>query len=320
VGQILMEDIAFDADSGQLISGSFMDYAMPRADDLSSVQVKSNPVPTPTNPLGVKGCGEAGCVGAMPAVANAIVDALSDRVYNTGMAMHPFQCLGVPDVYLTERAIAGLASSDFFDVTGPVRQFDVTLTLDRADPRLRPGTTVKVLLAGRRIDNVLQVPLQAVRLKNGKPAGYDVELVTALAKAMGVKLKIQNLGFNGLIPGLVAKKFDLVSVGLSATPERKKAIDFTRSYVPYALILAVPANDTTPATYPAWNDSSKTITALAGSTDAQLVQSVFPKAKLSPFPDDTTALLQVATGRANAAVIENYLLAQFSKSNPGKLK
>ena len=76
-GQILMEDIHFDADSGQLVSGSFMDYAMPRASDLSSVAIKSNPVPTKTNPLGVKGCGEAGCVGAMPAVANAIVDALS---------------------------------------------------------------------------------------------------------------------------------------------------------------------------------------------------------------------------------------------------
>jgi len=76
VGQILMEDIRFDAE-GQPITGSFMDYAMPRADDLSSVVVKSNPVPTPTNPLGVKGCGEAGCVGALPAVANAIVDALS---------------------------------------------------------------------------------------------------------------------------------------------------------------------------------------------------------------------------------------------------
>jgi aerobic carbon-monoxide dehydrogenase large subunit len=76
-GQILMEDIAFDSSSGQLISGSFMDYAMPRADNLSNVEVKSNPVPTPTNPLGVKGCGEAGCVGAMPAVANAIVDALA---------------------------------------------------------------------------------------------------------------------------------------------------------------------------------------------------------------------------------------------------
>ena len=76
VGQILMEDIHFDAD-GQLVTGSFMDYAMPRASDLSPVEVKSNPVPTKQNPLGIKGAGEAGCVGAMPAVANAIVDALS---------------------------------------------------------------------------------------------------------------------------------------------------------------------------------------------------------------------------------------------------
>jgi ABC-type amino acid transport substrate-binding protein len=157
-------------------------------------------------------------------------------------------------------------------------------------------------------------------LKNGKPAGYDVDMVTALAKAMGVKLKIVNIGFNGLIPGLVAKKYDLVSVGLSATPERKKAIDFSRAYVPYALILAVPVGDTTPATYPAWNDSSKTITSLAGSTDETLVKTVFPKAKSAPFSQDDTALLQVATGRADAAVIENYLLAAYSKTNPGKLK
>jgi len=76
VGQILMEDIRFDGD-GQILTGSFMDYAMPRATDISAVEVKSNPVPTKTNPLGVKGAGEAGCVGALPAVANALVDALS---------------------------------------------------------------------------------------------------------------------------------------------------------------------------------------------------------------------------------------------------
>jgi len=76
-GQVLMEDIRFDPDSGQILTGSFMDYAMPRASDLSSVAMESNPVPTKTNPLGVKGCGEAGCVGALPAIANAVVDALS---------------------------------------------------------------------------------------------------------------------------------------------------------------------------------------------------------------------------------------------------
>jgi carbon-monoxide dehydrogenase large subunit len=76
VGQILMEDIHF-SEEGQNLTASFMDYAMPRATDISAVDVKSNPVPTRTNPLGVKGAGEAGCVGAMPAVANALVDALS---------------------------------------------------------------------------------------------------------------------------------------------------------------------------------------------------------------------------------------------------
>lgn len=76
VGQILKEDIRFD-DAGQLLTASFMDYAMPRAIDFSNIDVTSNPSPTPTNPLGVKGAGEAGCVGAMPAVANALVDALS---------------------------------------------------------------------------------------------------------------------------------------------------------------------------------------------------------------------------------------------------
>jgi carbon-monoxide dehydrogenase large subunit len=75
-GQVLMEDIHFDPASGQLVTGSFMDYAMPRADDLSAIHCESSPVPTLTNPLGVKGAGEAGAVGAMPAVGNALVDAL----------------------------------------------------------------------------------------------------------------------------------------------------------------------------------------------------------------------------------------------------
>jgi carbon-monoxide dehydrogenase large subunit len=78
VGQALLEHIQFDAESGQLITGSFMDYTMPRADNLSFIDVKSNPVPTATNPLGCKGAGEAGTVGAVPCVMNAVVDALSE--------------------------------------------------------------------------------------------------------------------------------------------------------------------------------------------------------------------------------------------------
>ena len=72
-----MENVAFDRESGQMLSASFMDYAMPRAADLPSTTSSiSSTCRAKTNPLGVKGVGEAGCVGAPPAVMNAILDAL----------------------------------------------------------------------------------------------------------------------------------------------------------------------------------------------------------------------------------------------------
>jgi carbon-monoxide dehydrogenase large subunit len=79
MGQIMMERVIYDPDSGQLLTASFMDYAMPRADTMCSMKIVSNPVPTATNPLGVKGAGEAGCVGAMPAIMIAIMNALAER-------------------------------------------------------------------------------------------------------------------------------------------------------------------------------------------------------------------------------------------------
>jgi carbon-monoxide dehydrogenase large subunit len=77
LGQVLMEDKTYDPATGQLLAGSFMDYCMPRADDFCHVEFAENEVPTPTNPLGVKGAGEAGTVGSLSAGVNAIVDALS---------------------------------------------------------------------------------------------------------------------------------------------------------------------------------------------------------------------------------------------------
>jgi len=77
IGQALMENVAFDRESGQLLSASFMDYAMPRASDLPPhYELDFIDVPAKTNPIGVKGVGEAGCVGAPPAVMNAVLDAL----------------------------------------------------------------------------------------------------------------------------------------------------------------------------------------------------------------------------------------------------
>jgi carbon-monoxide dehydrogenase large subunit len=89
-GQAVLENTAYDATSGQLISGSFMDYALPRADDLPDIEVDLLEVPCTENPLGVKGAGEAGAVGSPPALINAIIDALSgDGVTHIDMPATP---------------------------------------------------------------------------------------------------------------------------------------------------------------------------------------------------------------------------------------
>jgi carbon-monoxide dehydrogenase large subunit len=78
IGQALLENAAYD-EGGQLLTGSFMDYAMPRADDVPSYTLLTTETICPGNPLGMKGCGEAGAIGSPPAVINAITDALGIR-------------------------------------------------------------------------------------------------------------------------------------------------------------------------------------------------------------------------------------------------
>jgi carbon-monoxide dehydrogenase large subunit len=77
IGQALLEQCVYDADSGQLLTGSLMDYALPRADDLPTFKVSHTVTPCTHNPLGAKGCGEAGAIGAPAAVMNAVMDALA---------------------------------------------------------------------------------------------------------------------------------------------------------------------------------------------------------------------------------------------------
>lgn len=92
VGQALFENVTYDDESGQMLSGSFMDYTMPRADDLpASIQFKTRPVPTKINPLGAKGIGEAGSVGSIAATINAVCDALSP------LGIHHIEMPATPD-------------------------------------------------------------------------------------------------------------------------------------------------------------------------------------------------------------------------------
>ena len=91
IGQALMEMTVYD-DEGQLLTGSFMDYAMPRATDAPPFALAEHPVPATTNPLGVKGCGEAGCAGSLTSIMNAVLHALADRgIRHIDMPLTPFR-------------------------------------------------------------------------------------------------------------------------------------------------------------------------------------------------------------------------------------
>lgn len=157
-------------------------------------------------------------------------------------------------------------------------------------------------------------------IENGKPAGYDVTLLNDLAQQMGVKLELKNLDFNGLIPGLQAKSFDMVSNGLGVTPEREKVVTFTQAYDPYQIVMAVPANSTTPATVEAWNKPGVKLVGEQGSIAAAAAAKSFPKATFKAYASNNSPLLDVASGRADGAVLESYLVVAYSQEHPSQLK
>jgi ABC-type amino acid transport substrate-binding protein len=158
---------------------------------------------------------------------------------------------------------------------------------------------------------------QMYRDANNQPAGYDVELVKQMAKDLGVELVIDDQDFEGLIPGLLADKFDLISVGLVNTPERAKTMWFSKPYVPYKQVVVV--NDKAGvASIDQLNAKGRTLTALVGSTAAEQAKRTFPNARLQEL-EQQPALLEVASGRADGVVLEEYLARQFVKENPGKV-
>src|SRR5262249_6263110 len=97
LGQALLEHQVYDRQSGQLVSGSFMDYGMPRADTMPNVETELEEVPCKTNPLGVKGIGESGTIGAPPTIINAVIDALSplgvDRIEMPATPLRVWQAI-----------------------------------------------------------------------------------------------------------------------------------------------------------------------------------------------------------------------------------
>lgn len=161
----------------------------------------------------------------------------------------------------------------------------------------------------------LQFEPQMYRDDNNEPAGYDVELVQMLADDLGVELEIMDQEFDSLIPGMLAGQFDMISVGLVNTPARSEQLWFTRPYVPYRQVVVV-NSDSGITSLDDLNSSDVSITALIGSTAANLVSTEFPEAELVEL-EQQPAFLEVAAGRADAIVVEEYQALPFVEENEG---
>jgi polar amino acid transport system substrate-binding protein len=171
-----------------------------------------------------------------------------------------------------------------------------------------------------RVGMTLQFEPEMYLDDNGEPAGYDVELLNLLAADLGVELTIENQEFDALIPGLLAGQWDMISVGLVPRPPRLLQMYFTDSYVPYEQVLVAAADSDRDPTISAYDVDGTTITALQGSTAAEQVTTQFPNATLAEFPQQDAAFLEVASGRADAIVVESYLAERYIQANPDTLQ
>lgn len=166
---------------------------------------------------------------------------------------------------------------------------------------------------------LLYVPQMYLNARN-KPTGYDYELLRRLSKDLGLKLEIRNTDFNGLLAGIASKQCDMTSVGLGRTAVREQSMTYAGQYMPYTTVLATQRNNKRAATNAAWNTAGTKITCVNGTVECTAIEEFFPNATAVKFPDQNGATLEVASGRADGAILTTPIFAGFSRNNPGVLK
>ncbi|MBD5608368.1 MAG: transporter substrate-binding domain-containing protein [Desulfovibrio sp.] len=156
--------------------------------------------------------------------------------------------------------------------------------------------------------------------KNGEFIGFEVDVARRLAKDLGVELELVPTKFSGIIPALLADKFDLIIGSMSVTPERNLKVNFTIPY-DYATIEAVANREKTrDMKFPADYDNEDIVIAVRnGSTPALVAKKLFPKARLRLFDDEAPAVQEVASGRAHMMLSSAPLPAFESLKNPQTL-
>jgi len=143
----------------------------------------------------------------------------------------------------------------------------------------------------------------AMRDKQGNLIGFEIDVATKVAADMGVEVEFVPTAWSGIIPALLAKKFDVIIGGMSITPQRNLTVNFTTPYAHSGQMMAankkLAGNFTTMDEY---NQSSVTIACRRGATPCKAAEKLFPKATLRQFDDDAQAFQEVANGNAHAMI------------------
>lgn len=182
------------------------------------------------------------------------------------------------------------------------------------------GALACVSIAHAQTPDTLRVATDATFMpfefqENGKLTGFDIELVEAVAQKMGKKVEWTSIDFKGLVPGLLAKRFDMAVSAIYITDERKKVIDFTDPYYPGGLVLLVKKDNTT-IKGPEDLDGKK-VSVQVGTKSVAYLQEKFPKVERVEVEKNQEMFSLVEIGRVDAAVTGKPAAKLFAKSRPG---
>jgi polar amino acid transport system substrate-binding protein len=152
---------------------------------------------------------------------------------------------------------------------------------------------------------------------SGEYGGFDMDLARMLAEELGVKLRVENMRFDGLIPALLAGKIDMILSGMTATPKRAETISFSEPYFETGLCLLLNRETTGDVTsVDDLNDAKWRIAVKLGTTGDKATQERLPKAKRTSFNKEADCAQEVATGRADAFVYDQLSVAKHHQENP----
>ncbi len=186
----------------------------------------------------------------------------------------------------------------------------------------KSSTTESILKSGK-----LRVGMEAgympfeMRDKKGNIVGFDVDMATEMANAMGVELELVNTAWDGIIPSLITNKFDIIMSGMTITQERNLKVNFVNPYIVVGqTILIAKKHAGKIKSYKDLNNPKYTVTSKLGTTGEQATKRLIPKARYKSFETEPEAAMEVINGRADAFVYDlPFCAVFFAQKGQGKL-